>query len=148
MSYDQRFQPNGAMPGAPFPTQAQRSGQDQGGAPPHSYGQYAYPPSGAGGAPYGQAAYQGYWGYGAYPGPSYRTQAQTPFFNFGNDRFLKGMLMGAAAAYLLTNESVQRSTIKGAVRVWSALQGGLAEIKERFHDAEAELGAAESKAHE
>lgn len=57
------------------------------------------------------------------------------------DRFLKGLLIGAAAAYILTNESVQRTAIKGAVKAWSLLQGGVEEIKERFHDAEAELRA-------
>ena len=58
-----------------------------------------------------------------------------------SDRFLKGLLIGAAAAYILTNESVQRTAIKGAVKAWSLMQGGVEEIKERFHDAEAELRA-------
>jgi hypothetical protein len=71
---------------------------------------------------------------------------QTSFLNFGNDRFLKGLLIGAAATYLLTNESVQRTAIKGVVQIWSALQGGVEEVKERFQDAEAELHhAAQSK---
>ena len=56
-----------------------------------------------------------------------------------NERFVKGALIGAAAAYLLTNENVQRSAIKGAVKAWSLLQGGVEELKERFHDAEAEI---------
>jgi translation initiation factor 2 alpha subunit (eIF-2alpha) len=54
------------------------------------------------------------------------------------------MLIGAAAAYLLTNESVQRTAIKSVVKVWSVLQGGVEEIKERFQDAEAEIRAAEA----
>ena len=58
-----------------------------------------------------------------------------------NDRFLKGLLIGAAAAYLLSNESVQRTAIKGAVRAWGMVQGGMEELKERFHDAEAEVRA-------
>lgn len=70
---------------------------------------------------------------------AYPARASAPFFNFSNDRFLKGLLIGAAATYLVTNESVQRTLIKGAVRTWSMLQGGVEEIKERFHDAEAEL---------
>lgn len=56
-----------------------------------------------------------------------------------NERFFKGLLIGAAAAYVLTNENVQRSAIKGAVKAWSLLQGGVEELKERFHDAEAEI---------
>ena len=58
------------------------------------------------------------------------------------DRFLKGLLIGAAATYLLTNEQVQRTAIKGVVQAWSLLQGGLEEIKERFGDAQAELNHA------
>lgn len=79
--------------------------------------------------------------YQAYHQPQYAApaQASAPFFNFSNDRFLKGLLIGVAATYLVTNESVQRTVIKGAVRTWSMLQGGVEEIKERFHDAEAEL---------
>jgi hypothetical protein len=93
-----------------------------------------------------QAGYypSGYYpGYESYPNSAYQN-VQTPFFNFGSDRFLKGMLIGAAAAYLLTNESVQRTAIKSAVKVWSVLQGGVEEIKERFEDAEAEIRAAEA----
>jgi len=89
-------------------------------------------------------------GYAAYPPPAQPPMpaaaypaASSPFFNFSNDRFLKGLLIGAAAAYVLTNEDVQRTAIKGVVKVWSFLQGGLEEIKERFHDAEAELHAAD-----
>ncbi len=45
---------------------------------------------------------------------------------------------------MLTNESVQRTAIKGVVKAWSMLQGGVEEIKERFQDAEAEIRAAEA----
>jgi len=83
-------------------------------------------------------------GAGAMPGSGYSTSAPQPFFNLGNDRFLKGLLIGAAAAYLLTNEGVQRTAIKGVVKLWGGLQGGVEEIKERFHDAEAEIQASES----
>jgi hypothetical protein len=73
------------------------------------------------------------------------TQQNSPFFNVGNERFLRGLVMGAAATYILTNEKVQRSTIKGMVRVWSTWQGGVEELKERFQDAEAELRATEGE---
>lgn len=68
-----------------------------------------------------------------------------PLFNFRNERFVRGLLIGATATYILTNEKVQRSTIKGMVRVWSTLQGGLEELKERFQDAEAELRSADNE---
>lgn len=128
-------------PGA-YQAQAGQGGYGQGG-----YGQSAYP---AGQGQY--AHYQGYPpGNEGYPGLPYRSQYQspsTPFFNFSNDRFLKGLLIGAAAAYILTNESVQRAAIKGAVKAWSMLQGGVEEIKERFQDAEAEIRAGEAAAKE
>ena len=59
-----------------------------------------------------------------------------------NTRFLKGAAFGALAAYLLSNPEVQQAAIKGAVKAWSLLQGGVEEMKERFRDAEAELHAA------
>jgi len=52
---------------------------------------------------------------------------------------LTGLALGAAAAYLLSNEQVQRGLMRSAVSLWGSVQGGFAEIKERFHDAEAEV---------
>lgn len=71
-----------------------------------------------------------------------RAAPAQPALGLGSDRFVRGLLIGAAAAYLLTNEEVQRTVIKGAVKVWSSVQGGLEEAKERFRDAEAEIQAA------
>ncbi|PIE43468.1 MAG: hypothetical protein CSA50_04975 [Gammaproteobacteria bacterium] len=64
-----------------------------------------------------------------------------PLFNFTNTSFLKGAAIGAATAYLLSNEAVQQSLIKSSVRLWMSLQGGVEEMKERFRDAEAEIQA-------
>lgn len=124
---------------------------------PHGYPQapYAHPGYPHPGSAHGHAPGLGYPpAPGPIPGPHgpgypYLHAAQgypgaTPFFNFGSDRFLKGLLIGAAAAYLITNESVQRSAIKGVVKAWSLVQGGAEELKERFHDAEAEIRAAEA----
>jgi hypothetical protein len=89
---------------------------------------------------YGPAAAQGHYPYAAgyaMP-PTFYAQQNTSVFN---DRFLKGLLIGAAAAYLLTNETVQRTAIKGVVKAWSLVQGGVEELTERFHDAEAEIRA-------
>jgi hypothetical protein len=94
---------------------------------------------GMGQAMQGQHPHQsmGYAGYPMYA-PQYQQQQNSSLFN---ERFFKGLLIGAAAAYLLTNENVQRNAIKGAVKAWSLLQGGVEELKERFHDAEAEIRA-------
>jgi len=62
-----------------------------------------------------------------------------------NTRFLKGAVVGAVAAYLLSNPEVQQAAIKSAVKGWSLLQGGVEEMKERFRDAEAELHAASAR---
>jgi hypothetical protein len=72
----------------------------------------------------------------AYQGMPQRAQSSSIL---PRDRFLKGLLIGAAATYLLTNEQVQRTAIKGVVQAWSLLQGGLEEVKERFGDAQAEI---------
>jgi hypothetical protein len=87
-----------------------------------------------------QGQYPQSMGYAGYPmvAPQYQQQQNSSLFN---ERFFKGLLIGAAAAYLLTNENVQRTAIKGAVKAWSLLQGGVEELKERFHDAEAEIRA-------
>lgn len=84
-------------------------------------------------------------GYYATAYQTYPHQQPSVLSGLTNDRFLKGLLVGAAAAYILTNESVQRTAIKGAVKAWTAVQGGLEEVKERFQDAEAELHAAEAE---
>ena len=87
-----------------------------------------------------QGQYSHSMGYAGYPmvAPQYPQQQNSGLLN---ERFFKGLLIGAAAAYLLTNENVQRTAIKGAVKAWSLLQGGVDELKERFHDAEAEIRA-------
>ena len=55
------------------------------------------------------------------------------------DALVKGVVLGAGLTYLLTNETVQRNLIGAAVKLWSSLQGGVEEVKERFRDAEADL---------
>lgn len=70
-------------------------------------------------------------------GPAWQNQQASLF----NDRFLKGVLIGAAAAYVLTNEKIQHAAIKSVVKAWTLMQGGVEELKERFQDAEAEVRA-------
>ncbi len=55
------------------------------------------------------------------------------------DDFSRGLVVGAAATFLLTNPKVQERGIAALVQLWDLLQGGVSEIKERFHDAEAEI---------
>lgn len=100
---------------------------DSGMGSTHGHGHYAQGPT-------------GYAGHPMYP-PRYPQQSG----GLLNERFLKGLLIGAAAAYILTHENVQRTAIKGAVKAWSLLQGGVEELKERFRDAEAEIRAESSE---
>jgi hypothetical protein len=101
----------------------------QGGWPPGPYPGYPQPVA-AYGAP---VAYQ--------QGIAVPLQTANSPSSLTNPRFIKGALVGAVVAYLLTNESVQQGAIKVAVKAWSLVQGGVEEMKERFRDAEAELHA-------
>jgi hypothetical protein len=90
-----------------------------------------------------------YWQYYGYPTPPQAATPQQPaantastsFLNISHPSFIKGMLAGAAVAYLLSNEQAQQAVIKTSVKLWNAGQGHMEEIKERFRDAEAELAA-------
>lgn len=131
-----------SMPYNPYPPYPMHP-QDPGGQAvwmAHS----GYPTAGDHRPVYGSAPYfspPGYMPGGVYPG-AYQGQQSPPLFNFTNDRFLKGLLIGSAVTYFLTNDAMQRTAIKGVVAAWRLVQGGVEEIKERFHDAEAELQAA------
>ncbi|MCG8425900.1 MAG: hypothetical protein MI754_00925 [Chromatiales bacterium] len=115
--------------------------------PPHMYPGWQQQP----GAYYGYPQ-QGYnYNAGVYPpqnmappmGQQVPQQApSSSFFNFTSSSFVKGAVIGAVTAYVLTNENVQQGAIKAAVKGWAMVQGGVEEMKERFRDAEAELHAA------
>jgi hypothetical protein len=121
-----------------YPYAAQPHVPPGGQLPPGAYPVGAYP-MGTGYGAYHDPSYA----YAAMSGRAYPAQQSGSLLNFSNDRFLKGLLIGAAATYLMTNESVQRAAINGAVKVWSLIHGGVEELKERFRDAEAELHTAE-----
>ena len=127
---------------------------------PYAYpGQWHVPPAPPGyplgqqqvSAPYPGAQMPPQAFYGAAPGtmpmqpmqpPQAVPEAQNGNGSLVSSNFVKGALIGAVAAYLLTNDSVQQGVIKAAVKSWSMVQGGVEEMKERFRDAEAELHAA------
>lgn len=60
------------------------------------------------------------------------------FGSNGSGDFLKGALIGAAATYILTNESAQRAIFKGFAKISTLFECGLEELKERYEDAKAE----------
>lgn len=61
------------------------------------------------------------------------------WFNFTDGHYLRGLAIGAAAALVLTNPTVQQALVKGAVTLWSALQGSIEELKEQVEDVKAEM---------
>lgn len=65
--------------------------------------------------------------------------ALASWFNVSDPAYVKGLLLGAGAALVLTNPTVQKALVGGAVRVWAAVQGGIEEIKEQIEDVKAEL---------
>jgi hypothetical protein len=60
------------------------------------------------------------------------------WFDYTNTSYLKGLVVGAGVALLVTNPTVQSVVVKGAVAAWTAVVGGVEEIKERVRDARAE----------
>ena len=77
----------------------------------------------------------------AYQTPTQNTLLRT---GFSTTELLAGAVVGAAAMYVLTNESVQKRLFKGVAMMSDALSGGLDELKERYEDARAEYEAEKS----
>ncbi len=55
--------------------------------------------------------------------------------------FWKGAILGAGLALLVTNETVQKAVVKTVSKGMAAASSGIAEIKEKFEDAKAEVEA-------
>jgi hypothetical protein len=66
------------------------------------------------------------------------TNTLTSWFDYSNPSYVKGLLLGAGVTLLVTSPAVQSAVVKGAVTVWSAVVGGIEEVKERIRDAKAE----------
>ena len=61
--------------------------------------------------------------------------------SFDTSNFIKGALIGAVGAYLLTNENAQKTIFKTVAKGNEMFQAGFEEMKERFEDARAEMDA-------
>ncbi|MFK5953429.1 MAG: hypothetical protein QM498_10260 [Desulfobacterium sp.] len=61
------------------------------------------------------------------------------WYNFSNGSYLKGFFMGAGITLLVTNPTVQKGIVTGAVKLWSMVQGGVEEVKEQIQDVKAEM---------
>ena len=92
---------------------------------------------------HGQGPAEHHGGMGTHPQPYQGAMGRggPSWLDLGNESFVKGLLVGAAATFVLTNETVQKNAIRSLVQVWGMLQGVVEEAKERFRDAEAEIQA-------
>ena len=71
--------------------------------------------------------------------PAYPPQSTFLGLNFQDQQLWKGVILGAGITFLLTNDNVQKSVIKGAAKLYGLVQGGVQEIKEKFEDVQAEM---------
>jgi len=58
-----------------------------------------------------------------------------------SEQFLVGALIGAAAAYVLSDDELRGKIIRSGLKLYGNLAGGLAEMKEQVADLQAELEA-------
>lgn len=84
------------------------------------------------------------YGYYPYPyAPQYADPSAYPYlkqwFNFREPSYVKGFVVGAGIAVLLTNPAVKKALVKGVVKVWGGLQSGVEELKEQIRDVQAEV---------
>ena len=63
----------------------------------------------------------------------------TSFFQFDNDSFWKGILVGSLASLLLTNSTVKKGIMKTMIKASASVKGGIEELKEQLSDVEAEV---------
>lgn len=70
--------------------------------------------------------------------PTAQTSTLGSWFDYSNPSYIKGLLLGTGVTLLVTNPTVQNAVIKGTVAAWSAVVGGIEEIKEKVRDAKAE----------
>ena len=63
----------------------------------------------------------------------------TSFFQFDNDSFWKGILVGSLATLLLTNSTVKKAIMKTIIKASASVKGGIEELKEQLADVEAEV---------
>lgn len=61
-----------------------------------------------------------------------------------NGHFLGGLAVGSVLTLVLSNQDVQRALFRGVARVATVARSGMEEMKERFHDAEAEVAMEET----
>lgn len=121
-------------------------GQQQGTQPSAQYGMASGLPGGME-AGFAQGFAQGMGpGYGAAlrqpAADSGFLQGMPAFLRTGNtEQFLLGALIGAAAAWVLSDEELRGKIVKSAMKLYSGVAGGFEEMKEQMADIRAEVEA-------
>jgi hypothetical protein len=64
---------------------------------------------------------------------------------FNNGDFIKGVLIGALATYLLTNKNAQETIMKTIGKGSELFSAGIEELKERYEDAKAQMQASQER---
>lgn len=69
-------------------------------------------------------------------------QGMPAFLRTGNtEQFLLGALVGAAAAWVLSDEEMRGKIVKSAMKLYTGVAGGFEEMKEQMADIRAEVEA-------
>jgi hypothetical protein len=59
------------------------------------------------------------------------------------EQFLLGLLIGAGATWVLSDEELRGKLIKSALKLYSSIAGGFEEMKEQMADIKAEMDTEE-----
>lgn len=59
--------------------------------------------------------------------------------NNTSNQFLLGALLGATAAYVLSNDEMREKIVRSAVKLYTDIAGGMEELKEQVADIQAEM---------
>ncbi len=77
------------------------------------------------------------------PGYDYPQSYTSGWLNFSDPCYLKGLIIGAGLTFLLTNATVQRAIVRGAVSLTSTVHVGVEKVKEQINDIKAEISQKE-----
>eukprot|EP00767_Chilomastix_cuspidata_P008417 gnl/Chilomastix_cuspidata/9662.p1 GENE.gnl/Chilomastix_cuspidata/9662~~gnl/Chilomastix_cuspidata/9662.p1 ORF type:complete len:109 (-),score=7.66 gnl/Chilomastix_cuspidata/9662:524-850(-) len=67
------------------------------------------------------------------------------WFNFSNGSYLMGFTIAAGITLVAASPKVRESIVKGGVKTWEYLQGGIEELKEKVQDVRAEMSEKKKK---
>ena len=64
------------------------------------------------------------------------------WFSFSDTSYLKGFALAAGLTFLATSPRVRETIVKGGANIWTYMQAGVEELKEKVQDSRAEMGQA------